>query len=442
VVLKNVKKKYDSLEVHNNMVKFIIELFKKLKSIKIKIPILLETKIKMFTNEKCTPTKLIQLYSYNFFYNIMKKYKELFPNEEIPLSKFIKFYLKMHDPIFRPESQVKSSPVIFHENNISKKIGGIKPEENDLSIEKSFDTLQDEYINKLEELIMSNNKIRLTLFDILHKSYMDYIKSDEMLNLYYDEIYETFFGKKIKNINSLLNKLCDIFQINKKYTNSIDIKTSIINKIRNSVNVNTMLKGGNKEDDDYALFLSKIPKNNITTRLKDKMQYIGDRSGTNKAINYGYRGTKKIYKRTNEAYEYAKTKTKNLYDELISNPNLENLTQQKPQIKENTILENVLKNQIYDAYKASNYSLENFTLKYEMLQITRISSRATFKYQQKSYLEVKMKKVLLRCLYKILHDVVRSSINNIIKAVENILNIIILEMNNHANEIVTNCLIE
>lgn len=40
---KNVKKQYDAEHIYNNMVKFIIELFKKLKTKKIKLPILLET---------------------------------------------------------------------------------------------------------------------------------------------------------------------------------------------------------------------------------------------------------------------------------------------------------------------------------------------------------------------------------------------------------------
>ena len=40
---KNVKKRYDNDHIYNNMVKFIIELFNKLKTKKIKIPILLET---------------------------------------------------------------------------------------------------------------------------------------------------------------------------------------------------------------------------------------------------------------------------------------------------------------------------------------------------------------------------------------------------------------
>jgi deoxyribonuclease-4 len=40
---KNVKKKYDNDEIYNNMIKFIIELFKKIKSKIIKTPILLET---------------------------------------------------------------------------------------------------------------------------------------------------------------------------------------------------------------------------------------------------------------------------------------------------------------------------------------------------------------------------------------------------------------
>ena len=40
---KNVKKKYDPDHIYNNMVKFIVELFKKLDKRKIKIPILLET---------------------------------------------------------------------------------------------------------------------------------------------------------------------------------------------------------------------------------------------------------------------------------------------------------------------------------------------------------------------------------------------------------------
>ena len=40
---KNVKNKYSNEHIYNNMVKFIIELFKKLKSNKINIPILLET---------------------------------------------------------------------------------------------------------------------------------------------------------------------------------------------------------------------------------------------------------------------------------------------------------------------------------------------------------------------------------------------------------------
>lgn len=40
---KNVSNRYDSVHIYNNMVKFIIELFKKIKLIKISIPILLET---------------------------------------------------------------------------------------------------------------------------------------------------------------------------------------------------------------------------------------------------------------------------------------------------------------------------------------------------------------------------------------------------------------
>lgn len=40
---KNVSNRYDPIHIYNNMVKFIVELFKKLKSINITIPILLET---------------------------------------------------------------------------------------------------------------------------------------------------------------------------------------------------------------------------------------------------------------------------------------------------------------------------------------------------------------------------------------------------------------
>lgn len=40
---KNVKNKYDSSHIHNNMVKFIIELFKRLNTKKITLPIFLET---------------------------------------------------------------------------------------------------------------------------------------------------------------------------------------------------------------------------------------------------------------------------------------------------------------------------------------------------------------------------------------------------------------
>jgi len=40
---KNVGKKYDPIHIYNNMVKFIIELFKKLKAKKLLIPIMLET---------------------------------------------------------------------------------------------------------------------------------------------------------------------------------------------------------------------------------------------------------------------------------------------------------------------------------------------------------------------------------------------------------------
>ena len=40
---KNVRKQYDDVHIYNNMVKFIIELFKKLKIKKIKLPVLLET---------------------------------------------------------------------------------------------------------------------------------------------------------------------------------------------------------------------------------------------------------------------------------------------------------------------------------------------------------------------------------------------------------------
>ena len=42
---KNVKNRYDPNHIYNNMVKFIIELFKKLKSKKLTIPILLETPV-------------------------------------------------------------------------------------------------------------------------------------------------------------------------------------------------------------------------------------------------------------------------------------------------------------------------------------------------------------------------------------------------------------
>lgn len=40
---KNVSNRYDTVHIFNNMVKFIVELFKKLKSLKITLPILLET---------------------------------------------------------------------------------------------------------------------------------------------------------------------------------------------------------------------------------------------------------------------------------------------------------------------------------------------------------------------------------------------------------------